>query len=103
MTMILPQREPCSSFQGSTGDLITALQVWRAPDELLAQHRSTYNPPVPVGGWQAAVSAAAAAKGDEDTQLAALSSQPSFQGALTLSMHPSQLAPALQRASPPRS
>ncbi|BDA44462.1 hypothetical protein COCOBI_05-6470 [Coccomyxa sp. Obi] len=59
------------------------LKVWRAPDELLAQHRSTYNPPVPQGGWQAAVSAAAAARGDEDTQSAALVSQPSFQGMLT--------------------
>lgn len=69
--------------------LITTLQVWRAPDELLAQHRSTYDPPVPQGGWQAAVSAAAAARGDGDTQPAALLSQPSFQGAPTLSIHPS--------------
>ncbi len=36
------------------------MQMWKAPAALLAAHESTHPPPVPPGGWVAAVKRAVA-------------------------------------------
>lgn len=59
--------------------------MWRAPEELLQQHRSLHAPQVPAGGWRAAVAAAAAA-GPElagDQRAPAIAALPAMQGAHT--------------------
>lgn len=51
--------------------------MWKAPVALLAQHQSSHPPPVPPGGWVAAVRAAVAPLEAEMTEADILADEPS--------------------------